>query len=110
MACSAVVRGTRGDKRDDRRFTRGKAMKVVYRVAAALLLALTAGDVLAQASYPEQPIKIIVGFPPGVAPDITSRLLGDRFTEAWGKPVVVENVTGASGNIAVERVAKAAPD
>ena len=64
----------------------------------------------AQASYPEQPIKIIVGFPPGVAPDVTSRLLGDKLTEAWGKPVVVENVTGASGNIAVERVAKAAPD
>jgi tripartite-type tricarboxylate transporter receptor subunit TctC len=45
-----------------------------------------------------------------VAPDITSRLLGDKLTEAWGKPVVVENVTGAAGNIAVERVAKAAPD
>ena len=64
----------------------------------------------AQASYPEQPVKIVVGFSPGVAPDVTSRLLGDKFTEAWGKPVVVENVTGASGNIAVERVAKAAPD
>ena len=71
---------------------------------------LAAGDALAQANYPEQPIKIIVGFPPGVAPDVTSRLLGDKLTEAWGKPVVVENVTGASGNIAVERVAKAAPD
>ena len=45
-----------------------------------------------------------------MAPDVTSRLLGDKLTEAWGKPVVVENVTGASGNIAVERVAKAAPD
>jgi tripartite-type tricarboxylate transporter receptor subunit TctC len=77
---------------------------------AALALGLGAGGVLAQASYPEQPIKIIVGFPPGVAPDVTSRLLGDKFTETWGKPVVVENVTGASGNIAVERVAKAAPD
>ena len=70
----------------------------------------TAGDARAQANYPEQPIKIIIGFPPGVAPDVTSRLLGDKLTEAWGKPVVVENVTGASGNIAVERVAKAAPD
>ena len=45
-----------------------------------------------------------------MAPDVTSRLLGDKLTEAWGKPIVVENVTGASGNIAVERVAKAAPD
>ena len=39
-----------------------------------------------------------------------ARLLGDKFTETWGKPVVVENVAGAGGNIAVERVAKAAPD
>jgi tripartite-type tricarboxylate transporter receptor subunit TctC len=85
-------------------------MKAIRGVIAALSVWLMAGDALAQATYPEQPVKIIVGFPPGVAPDITSRLLGDRFTEAWGKPVVVENVTGAAGNIAVERVAKAAPD
>jgi tripartite-type tricarboxylate transporter receptor subunit TctC len=85
-------------------------MKPICAVVAALTLALTTGAALGQVRYPEQPIKIIVGFPPGVAPDVTSRLLGDRFTEAWGKPVVVENVTGASGNIAVERVAKAAPD
>jgi tripartite-type tricarboxylate transporter receptor subunit TctC len=51
-----------------------------------------------------------VGFTPGVAPDITGRLLADKFSEAWGKPVVVENVTGAGGNIATDRVAKAAPD
>ena len=84
-------------------------MKAVYGLIA-MLLGLAAAGVHAQTSYPEQPIKIIVGFPPGVAPDITSRLIGDKFTETWGKPVVVENVTGASGNIAVERVAKAAPD
>ncbi len=85
-------------------------MKAIGGVAATCLLALMAGGVGAQTSYPEQPVKIVVGFSPGVAPDVTSRLLGDKFTEAWGKPVVVENVTGAGGNIAVERVAKAAPD
>jgi tripartite-type tricarboxylate transporter receptor subunit TctC len=85
-------------------------MKSIYTAVAALTLCLAAGEAHAQAAYPEQPIKIIVGFPPGVAPDVTSRLLGDKLTEVWGKPVVVENVTGASGNIAVERVAKAAPD
>jgi len=86
------------------------AMKAIRGIIAALALWLVAGDAPAQTSYPEQPVKIIVGFPPGVAPDITSRLLGDKFTEVWGKPVVVENVTGASGDIAVERTAKAAPD
>src|SRR5262245_59288425 len=85
-------------------------MKLLCGAIAALSLCLTPAAALAQANYPEQPIKIIVGFPPGVAPDVTSRLLGDKLTEAWGKPVVVENITGASGNIAVERVAKAAPD
>ena len=64
----------------------------------------------AQSSYPDKPIRILVGFTPGVAPDITARLLGDRFTETWGKPVVVENITGAGGNIATDRAAKAAPD
>ena len=85
-------------------------MQSICAVVVALALSLAGGDALAQANYPEQPIKIVIGFPPGVAPDVTSRLLGDKLTEAWGKPVVVENLTGASGNIAVERVAKAAPD
>ncbi len=85
-------------------------MKAVCGVVAALSLALTAGDALGQASYPDQPIRILVGFTPGVAPDITGRLLADKFAQAWNKPAVVENVTGAGGNIATERVAKAAPD
>ena len=76
-------------------------------MAAALLLAASAH---AQSGYPEQGVRIIVGFPPGVAPDVTARLLADKFAEAWGKPVVVENVTGAGSNIATDRVAKAAPD
>jgi Tripartite tricarboxylate transporter family receptor len=43
-------------------------------------------------------------------PDIAARLLADKFTETWGKPVLVENATGAGGNVAVDRAAKAAPD
>jgi tripartite-type tricarboxylate transporter receptor subunit TctC len=88
----------------------GSVLKAICGVAAILSLWLTASAAVAQTSYPEQTIRILVGFPPGVAPDITSRLLADKFTDAWGKPVVVENVSGAGGNIAVERVAKAAPD
>jgi tripartite-type tricarboxylate transporter receptor subunit TctC len=77
---------------------------------AALSLCLTAADAAAQASYPEQTIRILVGFPPGVAPDITGRILAERFTQVWGKSAVVDNVPGAGGNIATERVAKASPD
>jgi tripartite-type tricarboxylate transporter receptor subunit TctC len=84
-------------------------MKAICGALTAFLW-LTAGHALAQASYPDQAIRILVGFTPGVAPDITSRLLGEKLTEAWGKPVVVDNVTGAGGNLAVERAAKAAPD
>jgi tripartite-type tricarboxylate transporter receptor subunit TctC len=80
---------------------------------AATLIALVFAAVHAavgQTNYPEQTIKIVVGFPPGVAPDVTSRLLADKFSESWGVPVVVENLAGAGGNIATDRVAKAAPD
>jgi tripartite-type tricarboxylate transporter receptor subunit TctC len=85
-------------------------MKAIAWIAAATTLALAGGATLAQSNYPEQPIRIMVGFTPGTAPDITSRLFGDKFTEIWGRPVVVENVTGAGGNLAVERLAKAPPD
>ena len=75
-----------------------------------LLALLIAGSPAAQTTYPEKPIRIIVGLPPGSLPDTIARLLGQKFTEAWGKPVLIDNVTGAAGNIAADRVAKAAPD
>jgi tripartite-type tricarboxylate transporter receptor subunit TctC len=85
-------------------------MKTIYGIVAALSVLQTAGHAAAQASYPEQTVRILVGFTPGVAPDVAGRLLADKFSEAWGRPVMVENVTGASGNIATDRVAKATPD
>jgi tripartite-type tricarboxylate transporter receptor subunit TctC len=84
-------------------------MTSLLRVFAIGTALLATGPAVGQ-GYPEQGIRIVVGFPPGVAPDITARLLADKFGEAWGKPVVVENVTGAGSNIATDRVAKAAPD
>jgi len=79
-------------------------------IVAALSICMAAGQALAQANYPEQTVRILVGFSPGVAPDITGRVLAERLSNAWGKPVVVENVTGAGGNIATDRVAKSAPN
>jgi tripartite-type tricarboxylate transporter receptor subunit TctC len=83
-------------------------MKAIQRIVAALLLLSTAAA--AQTSYPDQAVRILVGFTPGVAPDIVSRVLADKFAESWGRPVLVENVTGAGGNIAADRVAKAPPN
>ncbi len=77
-------------------------------VALAVLLA--AQRALAQSAYPNRPVKILVGFTPGTAPDLAARILADRFAEVWGAPFVVENVPGAGSNIATARVAKAAAD
>jgi tripartite-type tricarboxylate transporter receptor subunit TctC len=85
---------------------RGMLGHVMLLVSAIVV----ASDVAAQTTYPEKPIRMVVGFPPGSAPDTVARLLGQKFAEAWAKPVLIDNVTGASGNIAAERVAKAAPD
>lgn len=85
-------------------------MKRITALACGLVALLTAGSPAAQPIYPEKPIRILVGFPPGSAPDIAARLLGHRLAESLGKPVLIENVTGAAGNIAADRVAKAAAD
>ena len=81
-----------------------------FQLAATLALAMAGLAAQAQGTYPEKPVRIIVGFPAGVAPDIAARVLAEKLSEAWGKPCVVENVTGAGGNIGADRVAKATPD
>ncbi len=73
-------------------------------------LAMSSAPAQAQTNFPERPIRIYVGFPAGGPPDIAARLLADKFSETWGKPVVVENITGASGNLAIDRAIKSAPD
>jgi tripartite-type tricarboxylate transporter receptor subunit TctC len=64
----------------------------------------------AQTTWPERPVRLIVGFTAGSATDVTARLFAQKYSDAWGQPVVVENVAGNSGAIGVDRVAKSAPD
>jgi len=78
-----------------------------WLVVAALGLSL-AGP--AAAKYPESPIRILVSIPPGGAPDIAARLVAQHLTEKLGWTVVIENRTGANGNVAGDAVAKATPD
>ncbi len=82
----------------------------VLAVMFAASAIVTAGNAAAQPSYPERPVRFVVSFPPGSQVDTVARLLGQKFAEAWGKPVLVDNAAGAAGNIAADRVAKAAPD
>jgi tripartite-type tricarboxylate transporter receptor subunit TctC len=84
-------------------------MKTILGLAVLLSL-LGAGHAPAQTGYPEQTVRILVGFPAGTAPDVAARIVADKFAQNWGKPVVVENITGASGNIAVDRAAKSPRD
>ncbi|MFT3718439.1 tripartite tricarboxylate transporter substrate binding protein [Pseudorhodoferax sp.] len=76
---------------------------------AAAALALAAAPAFAQ-NFPSKPITIVVPASPGGAIDLAARLIGQKYTEAWGQPVVVDNKTGATGVIGTEFVAKSAPD
>jgi tripartite-type tricarboxylate transporter receptor subunit TctC len=68
------------------------------------------GSSRGQSDYPSRAVRVIVPFPPGGAPDLVGRTLANRLQERLGQPFVVENRTGAGGNIAAEAVAHAAPD
>ena len=74
---------------------------------AALLAAGTAG---AAESYPTKPIRIVVAYTPAGTTDILARAIGQKMTENWGQPVIVDNRPGANGNIGTEYAAKATPD
>jgi tripartite-type tricarboxylate transporter receptor subunit TctC len=79
------------------------------QLCRVLLLLLIAGTASAQ-DYPARTVRVVVPFPPGGAPDLVGRTLAIRLSERLGQPFVVENRTGAGGNIAAEAVAKSAPD
>ncbi len=72
-------------------------------------LALQSAPALAQ-SYPSRPVRVMVGFAPGGPNDIIARAYGARLAETFGQAFIVENRTGAGGNLAAEAVARAAPD
>jgi tripartite-type tricarboxylate transporter receptor subunit TctC len=85
-------------------------MRRITRVLTGALLAALAGTALAQASYPERPVRIIVAFPPGASTDIVARLVAAKLGDALGQNVVVENRPGAGGNIGSQTARRANPD
>ena len=83
-------------------------MKLVQLAAAAALVVFSAGA-SAQA-YPNKPVRMIVGFPPGGGTDVVARVIGAKLQEWWGQAVAVENRPGATGTIGADTVAKSTPD
>ncbi len=75
----------------------------------ALAATLGCANALAQ-SYPAKPIRFVVPYPPGGSVDIAARAVGQKLSEAWGQPVVVDNRAGAGGNIGADLVAKSPAD
>src|SRR5262245_38598181 len=61
-------------------------------------------------AYPSRPVRLVVGYPAGGAPDIVARLIGQRLQERLGQPFVIENRPGANANIATEAVVRAPSD
>jgi tripartite-type tricarboxylate transporter receptor subunit TctC len=85
-------------------------MRASRWVMAALGLLLPVSGAGAQANYPDKPVRIVVGFTPGSATDVTARIFAQKFNEAWNVPVTVENIPGSGGGVAAERVARSAAD
>jgi tripartite-type tricarboxylate transporter receptor subunit TctC len=92
-----------------RRLLRAAGLLLVPCIAPTLLAA-GAGRAAAQPTYPDKAIRIIVGFSVGGPADFAARVIGDELSKALGQPIVIENAPGAGGNIATDRVVRAAPD
>src|ERR1700754_4144727 len=81
------------------------------KLFVALVLTIVAGIAVAQAqTYPVRSLTLVVPFPPGGSTDAAPRIMAERMRSSRGQPIVIENVGGAGGSIAVGRVARSAPD
>lgn len=95
--------------RDEIRPAAGSASRRLTILLAALLAPVVCSPVQAQ-DYPTRAVKIVVPFPAGGTADAMPRIIGDWLSRKWGQAVVIENRTGAGGNVGAEAVAKADPD
>jgi tripartite-type tricarboxylate transporter receptor subunit TctC len=88
-------------------------LRLVCLIGLGMVLhtqAVVAQGLSAAQSYPDRPVRIVVGYSPGGLPDTIARILAQKLSERWKNQVVVENKPGANGNIGADFVAKAAPD
>ena len=85
-------------------------MQAFSRVIFAVLLTLALMPAANAQDFPTKPVRLLVGFPPGGLADIMVRVISEKLGVLWNQRVIVENRPGASGTIAADVVAKAAPD
>src|SRR6266704_2345912 len=86
------------------------SMLFIARRALAVVLVMIASMAAWAQGYPDRPLRLVVGFPPGGSGDFLARIIAEELTREIGQPVVVDNRPGAASNIAAEHVAHAAPD
>ena len=79
-------------------------------IALAAAFGVLTGPASAQAPYPTRAVKLIVPFPGGGINDILARIVGEKLQGKWGQPIVIENKTGAGGNIGAELAYQSEPD
>ena len=94
--------------------TRAHVHSRIWGIAAATLFAawmslLGAGSVLAQ-GFPNKPVRLIVTYPPGGSSDLMARIMGQKMSEVWGQPVIIESKPGAAGSIGMEFAARQPAD
>lgn len=75
----------------------------------AIVMTAAAGIAGAQ-SFPQKPVRTVIGYTPGGTTDVVARIIGQKLTELWGQPVVVDSRPGAAGNIGAENVARSPAD
>jgi tripartite-type tricarboxylate transporter receptor subunit TctC len=86
-----------------------KLIVIGLALAMGLIAALFQGGALAQ-TYPSKPVRLIVTYPPGGSSDLMARVFGQKLSEVWGQPVIIESKPGAAGSIGMDFAAKQAPD
>ena len=84
--------------------------RTLLAAASALSLPALGRGAAAQGAFPSRPVRIVVGAPPGGAPDVAARIMGDALSARWRQPVVVDNRPAANGNLAGQAVARAEAD
>jgi tripartite-type tricarboxylate transporter receptor subunit TctC len=86
------------------------AFRALVALTSLLVLTSLNAQCLAQEPWPTKPVRLVIPFAPGGSTDVIGRMLGQKLSDLWGQPVVIDNRVGAGGNVGTETVAKAASD